>query len=145
MIETVSFDGQDYALILRTHYHAEGIQFFTPEHAAFQLGYMNRPKSHRITPHSHNPVRREIHETMEVLWIKSGKVRVDFYNEAQRYLQSRILEQGDVVLLTFGSHGFEMLEASEMIEVKQGPFVGVQDKTTFTPTLPETLDFGTPS
>jgi len=69
--------------------------------------------------------------TKEVLFIKSGKVRVDFYNDEQLYLQSRVLEQGDVILLSFGGHGFEMLEESEIIEVKQGPYAGETDKTRF--------------
>ena len=75
----------------------------------------------------HPPVLRE------VLLIKSGRVRVDFYDDAQQYLESRILEAGDVILLAFGGHGFEMLESSEIIEVKQGPYAGEADKTRFAP------------
>jgi hypothetical protein len=58
---------------------------------------------------------------------------VDFYDDERTYLESRILRRGDVVLLAFGGHGFEMLEASEMIEVKQGPYAGEGDKTRFNP------------
>ena len=47
------------------------------------------------------------------------------------FLESRILNQGDVVLLAYGGHGFEMLEDSEMIEVKQGPYAGDMDKVRF--------------
>jgi mannose-6-phosphate isomerase-like protein (cupin superfamily) len=71
--------------------------------------------------------------TKEVLFIKSGKVRVDFYDDNQKYLESFILQQGDVVLLASGGHGFEMIEASEIIEVKQGPYAGDHDKTRFNP------------
>ena len=76
---------------------------------------------------------REVQFTKEVLLIKSGKVRVDFYDDDQNYLESRILYQGDVILLAFGGHGFEMLEPSEMIEIKQGPYAGEADKTRFAP------------
>ena len=76
---------------------------------------------------------REVQFTKEVLFIKSGKVRVDFYDDDQNYLESRILHQGDVILLAFGGHGFEILEPTEMIEVKQGPYAGEADKTRFTP------------
>jgi hypothetical protein len=62
--------------------------------------------------------------TQEVLFIKRGKLRVDFYSDRQEYLDSRILESGDVILLITGGHGFEVLEEIEMIEVKQGPYVG---------------------
>ena len=36
-----------------------------------------------------------------------------------------------MVLLAYGGHGFEMLQDSEIIEVKQGPYAGDQDKTLF--------------
>jgi hypothetical protein len=72
-----------------------------------------------------------VHLTQEVLYIKSGKVRVDFYDEERNYLESRIVEKGDVILLASGGHGFQMLEDSEMIEVKQGPYCGDEDKVRF--------------
>ena len=71
--------------------------------------------------------------TQEVLVIKSGKVRVDYYDNDKHYFESKILYQGDVVLLAGGGHGFEMLEDSEMIEVKQGPYSGDMDKKIFEP------------
>lgn len=131
MIEKIVHHGKSLAFILRGDYHADGIQFFTPDDFSQQLGYMNRPHGYVIPPHVHNPVVREVHFTKEVIFIKSGKVRVDFYNDDQSYLESHILYQGDVVLLAYGGHGFEMLEASEIIEVKQGPYAGEADKTRF--------------
>lgn len=131
MIEPIHHHDQMLALILRADYHAEGIQFFTPNDFSQQLGYMNRPAGYVIPPHVHNPVMREVHFTKEVLLIKSGQVRVDFYDDDQNYLESRVLNQGDIVLLAFGGHGFEMLEASEIIEIKQGPYAGEADKTRF--------------
>jgi len=119
------------ALILRSHFHSNGIHFFTPPHYSQQIGYMSRPSGYVIPPHVHNPVAREVQFTKEVLFIKSGRVRVDFYDDDQTYLESRVLETGDVILLAYGGHGFEMLETTEMIEVKQGPYAGEQDKTRF--------------
>ena len=74
-----------------------------------------------------------------MLFIKSGRVRVDFYDNEQHYLQSRVLEQGDVILLADGGHGFKMLEQSEIIEVKQGPYNGERDKVRFEPVSDEQL------
>lgn len=133
MIEQIVHDKEVLALILRAGFRAEGIRFFTPDDFSQQLGYMNRPQGYVIPPHVHNAVERSVHYTKEVLFIKSGRVRVDFYDDAQNYLESRILGAGDVILLAFGGHGFEMLEASEMIEVKQGPYAGDADKTRFPP------------
>ncbi len=134
MIERIIENDVLLAIIIRTDFNSKGIEFFTPDNFSQQLGYMNRPKGYVIEPHRHNLVSREVVQTQEVLFVKSGKVRVDFYNDAQQYIESRILIQGDVILLAAGGHGFEMLEASEMIEVKQGPYIGEKDKVRFDPT-----------
>lgn len=119
------------AIIIDNKFEDKGIKFFTPNEFSQQLGYMSHPIGHIIPPHVHNHVPRQVQFTNEVLFIKSGKIRVDFYDEDQNYLQSSILQKGDVILLAAGGHGFEMLEASEIIEVKQGPYLGDHDKTRF--------------
>jgi len=139
MHESVNFNNNTLAVILRTNFHAVGIKFFTPDEFSQQLGYMNRPQGYVIPPHVHNAVAREVHFTKEVLFIKNGKVRVDFYDDEQNYLESRVLSAGDVVLLAFGGHGFEMLEDSEIIEIKQGPYAGDADKTRFLPASPDRI------
>lgn len=131
MLETIVHDGNTLAIVLRANYRQDGIRFFTPDEFSQQLAYMNRPSGYVIPPHVHNPVRREVQFTKEVLFVRSGRVRVDFYTDQQEYLESTVLERGDVVLLAVGGHGFEMLEASEIIEVKQGPYAGEADKTRF--------------
>jgi hypothetical protein len=133
MIEKIDWKGKQLALILRHTYTTEGIQFFTPGAFSQQLGYMKRPAGHVIPPHVHNPVKREVEYTKEVLVIRRGVVRVDFYSEQQEYFQSAILRAGDVILLAFGGHGFQIIEEAEIIEIKQGPYAGDQDKTRFEP------------
>lgn len=131
MIERILNAGKELALIIRRSFEKDGIEFFTPGSYSQQIGYMKRAKGYAIPPHVHNPVVREVQYTKEVLFIRSGRVRVDFYSEAQEYLESAVLAAGDVILLAFGGHGFEMLEESEIIEVKQGPYAGESDKTRF--------------
>ncbi|MCM8624877.1 hypothetical protein [Accumulibacter sp.] len=133
MIERITHQGKELALILRHSFHKDGIEFLTPGTYSQQIGYMNRPAGYVIAPHVHNPVPREVQFTKEVLFIKSGRLRVDFYSDAQDYLESAILEAGDVILLAYGGHGFEMLQPTEIIEVKQGPYAGDNDKTRFQP------------
>ena len=131
MIEQITYQKQLLAMILSHRFNKPGIHFFTPDELSQQLAYMHHPTGKVIQPHVHNPVPREVTYTQEVLFIKKGKLRVDFYTDQQRYLESRILEAGDVILLIKGGHGFEVLEEIEMVEVKQGPYVGQQDKTRF--------------
>jgi mannose-6-phosphate isomerase-like protein (cupin superfamily) len=133
MIEKITHQEQQLGIIIRSQFKKDGIEFFTNDEDSQQLGYMNRPQDYVIAPHRHNLVPREVHLTQEVLYIRSGKVRVDFYTDKQQYLESRILYKGDVILLADGGHGFKMLEPTEMIEVKQGPYCGEQDKVRFDP------------
>lgn len=131
MIEKIENNGTTLAFIIRNEFNKEGITFVTPDEFSQQLAYMQHPKGKQIMPHVHNPVPREVHLTQEVLWIKKGKLRVDFYQDDQTYLESKILQAGDVILLAKGGHGFEVLEDLEMFEVKQGPYAGESDKTRF--------------
>lgn len=139
MLQEIKYEGKILAIIIRSNYQKEGISFFTPGDFSQQLGYMNRAKGYIIEPHVHNLVERKVTLTQEVLYIKSGKVRVDFYNDARAYLESRIVETGDVILLASGGHGFEMLDNTEMIEIKQGPYCGDEDKVRFDHT-PENIN-----
>ena len=133
MIEHINYAGIEIAVIIRRSFSADGIKFFTPNNYSQQLGYMKRAQGYVIPPHVHNPVTREVHFTREVLIIKSGRLRVDFYSNEQEYAESAILETGDIILLANGGHGFEILEETEIIEVKQGPYAGDTDKTRFEP------------
>jgi mannose-6-phosphate isomerase-like protein (cupin superfamily) len=122
---------QIFAIIIRSDYEQSGIQFFTPPEFSQQLAYMKHEKGKIIEPHVHNEVNREIVRTQEVLIVKSGKVQVDLYTSENEYWNSYILEAGDLILLASGGHGFEILEPTEMIEIKQGPYLGDDDKVRF--------------
>lgn len=128
-VERISHNNSLLAIIVRSNYGKEGIEFFTPDDFSQQLAYMNRPAGYKIAPHKHNKAQREVFYTQEVLFIKKGKVKVDFYDDYKQVVGTRILETGDVILLAGGGHGFEMLEQTEIIEVKQGPYAGEMDKT----------------
>jgi mannose-6-phosphate isomerase-like protein (cupin superfamily) len=135
-IEQIEHNGEMLALIVRAEYSKPGISFFTPDDLSQQLAYMQHPAGKIIDAHVHNPVSRSVAYTQETLFIKRGRLRVDFFDERQKYLESRELKAGDVILLVKGGHGFEVLEELEMIEVKQGPYAGDQDKTRFVGKIP---------
>jgi len=133
MIDRIYHGRELLAVVVRANYHKEGIEFFTPNDFSQQLAYMNRPAGYTIAPHIHNKVPREVHYTQEVLFIKKGKVKIEFYDNDRNHVNTSVLVTGDVILLAAGGHGFVMLEPTEMIEVKQGPYAGEHDKTRFTP------------
>mgnify|MGYP002510188983 CR=1 FL=1 len=131
-MELVKKNDRQLAIIIRNNYTCDGVDFITPHEYSQQVAYMHHQTGKVIDAHVHNPVHRSIVMTQEVLFIKKGKLRVDFYDDNEQYLESRILEAGDVILLVSGGHGFTVLEEVEMIEVKQGPYSGDQDKRRFT-------------
>jgi hypothetical protein len=138
-IETIQHDGRLLALIVTHHYDKPGVSFFTPNDLSQQLAYIRHPAGKIIESHVHSPLPREVLHTQETLLVKRGKLRVDFYDDDYSYLESRILEAGDVILLIQGGHGFEVLEEVEMFEVKQGPYA--EDKIRFSPKMPEQLKY----
>lgn len=140
-VEEIRDGGELLAIIVRSAYDKPGISFFTPNDLSQQLAYMRHPAGKTIAPHVHNPVSRQVHYTQEVLFLRRGRLRVDFYSAARAYLRSRVLEAGDVILLATGGHGFEVLDEIEMIEVKQGPYAGESDKTRFEPVARERVVF----
>jgi len=133
MIEEFIHNGNAFAIIVRRDFNCPGINFFTPNDYSQQLAYMSHRTGKEIQPHVHKKVQREVHYTQETLFIRKGKLQVDFYSDDQQYLESRVLEAGDVILLIKGGHGFKVLEDLEMFEVKQGPYAGDEDKIKFTP------------
>ncbi|MCP5105989.1 MAG: hypothetical protein GY950_21575 [bacterium] len=130
--EEIKHQEKIIAILLRADYDAKTIQFFSPAEFSQQLGFLPHKKDHVIPAHFHKKVQREIELTQEVLFVRKGKVEVNFYTREKEYITSRELNVGDVVFLCSGGHGFKILEDSEMIEVKQGPYSGKEgDKVVF--------------
>jgi len=125
--------GTELAIIIHPHSATPGIHFVTTDDSAHQLGVLNWGRGHQIDAHVHNPLARTIDSTQEVLFIRSGRVRVDLYSDNKVYVDSRELTVGDVIFLAAGGHGFEILDDADIVEVKQGPYMGEGEKTRFTP------------
>lgn len=137
MIEHVCIDGKIYAIIIRSDYHESGIHFMTEDNYSQQMAYMHHEKGKVIEAHVHNHELRNVIQMQEVLIIRSGRLRVDFYTEERQYFGSKKLGTGDIILLASGGHGFEVLDEIEMVEIKQGPYLGDKDKVRFQGILSE--------
>ena len=139
-VEIINFKEVLFGIIVRSEFSSDGISFFTDPLLSQQLAFMKHPKGKVIDPHIHNPVPREVLYTNEVLWIKKGTMRVDFYSDEREFLESRKLYQGDVILLVGGGHGFFVEDDVEFFEVKQGPYAGESDKTRFSSPLTKVVE-----
>ena len=132
MIEKIYHKKKLYALIVRAKFrNKKGINFFTPVDTNQQFGYMKHDKGHLIKPHKHKKRATKIFYTTEVIILFKGSLRVDFYDQRQKYLFSKIIREKDIIMLVHGGHGFKVLKKVEMIEVKQGPYSLEKDKVKF--------------
>jgi hypothetical protein len=132
MIEKIYHKKKLYALIVRSQFRKKkGINFFTPGDTNQQFGYMKHDKGHIIKPHKHKKRATKIFYTTEVIIIFKGSLRVDFYDQKQKYLFSKIIKEKDIIMLIHGGHGFKVLKKVEMVEVKQGPYSVEKDKIKF--------------
>lgn len=130
-IETIVHGLEAIALIVRANFDEPGLQFLTPANFSQQVAYMKHEAGKEIAPHIHNIVSRQVLYTQEVLLIRRGKVKVNLYSSNKEFIVEKILESGDLILLAGGGHSFEMIEETSMIEVKQGPYAGENDKIRF--------------
>ena len=118
-------------LITSTGEFPSGHNFLTMETDPLQFAVFNHPSGHQIQRHWHPPVKRELTNTSEVLVIQSGRVSVSIYDAKLSLVLVRELTSMDVAVLFSGGHGFEILEDATILEVKQGPYVGINDKKLF--------------
>lgn len=126
-IERFEWNGQLFALILRKNYEPEGVNFITDRDNPIQLGILKHKEGTKIKPHIHRNLTRTTEMVQEVLHIERGRVEVEFYNSSGKKVGDTILSCGDTILLISGGHGFNILEDTKMIEVKQGPYQGVEE------------------
>jgi hypothetical protein len=132
-IEHIKADGKSIAIIVRKDFNQPGVTFFSPFEFSQQLGVLIHPEGHEVKAHMHNVIARDVRVTQEVLHIIEGKIEISLYDENREYMTTRLLCQGDTVLLAYGGHGITILEPSKILEVKQGPYAGREDKEFFGP------------
>jgi hypothetical protein len=132
-IEKIEINGKIVAMIIRKNLEIkENTKFLTPDNYPLQLGFLSHKKGDVIKPHVHKKIKRTINITQEIMYIEKGKVRIDFYSSNNKKIKSSVLTEGDIIIFDDCGHGFEMLEDTKIIEVKQGPYMGVEvDKKKF--------------
>ena len=123
MIEEIKFNKNLLAVIVRSAFSYDGAKFITENHITQQVAHLSYKSGHKIRSHFHQPWQRSVMNTLEVLIIKSGRIRVDFYSSLGVYYFSKILSEKDTIIFISEGHGFEILEDVDMLEIKQGPYI----------------------
>lgn len=123
-VEKIVKNGKVYAIIIRSGIKVGDVRFFTPKQYPLQVGLHIRKAGTIIHSHSHKAVKREIELSQEMIYIIQGKIKVNIFDEKKNKITTKVLNSGDTILLVQGGHGFNILEKTKMIEVKQGPYEG---------------------
>jgi cupin fold WbuC family metalloprotein len=131
MIKLIKYKKKILGLIIDHKQNKKKVNFYTPNSFTQQVGYISHNKGTYIKPHTHTKFLRKIYKTSEVLYVKKGKIRVDFYLSKSKYLFSKIINKDKIIVLNEGSHGFKIIEKCILIEIKQGPFNSKIDKQRF--------------
>ena len=130
-IEHISQGDRCLAIIIRTNFVPRETTFLTPSDYKQQIGFIVYPAGGEVPRHVHRPLQRQLVGTSEVLLVRRGHCVADIYNEERELIASRELREGDVILLVAGGHGFRMLADTVLLEVKQGPYTGIDEKERF--------------
>lgn len=117
--------------VIRRELEPDRTVFVTPDDFKQQVGFVVYPEGGEIQRHTHRPLERNLIGTSEVLVVRRGRCEVDVYNDAHDLVATRELRQGDVLLMVGGGHGFRMLEDTVFLEIKQGPYTGLDEKEQF--------------
>lgn len=109
---------------------AQPVRFLTDPSLPQQLAVMHRKAGDEVKPHTHRKIKRHITQTTEVLLVVDGEILVSVYEGNGEKVGVMVLTDGDLILLIDGGHSLKVLEDSEIIEVKQGPYAGKDDKVS---------------
>lgn len=130
-VEWIKKGDEVLALVIRTAYLPDTTHFLTPPDHKLQMGFIVYGAGSEIKPHFHRPPKREIRETSEALFVRKGKVEAHIFSDKTTLAAKVMLEQGDILVLFSGGHGFKILEDAVLLEIKQGPYMGVEEKEHF--------------
>jgi hypothetical protein len=130
-VEEISWNGKVLAYIIRGDIQPEKTTFLTPPEFKQQVGFIVYPAGGEVRRHVHRPLERHLVGTSEVLLVRQGRCEADVYNDERELVATRELREGDILLMISGGHGFRMLEHTVFLEVKQGPYTGVDEKEVF--------------
>jgi hypothetical protein len=131
VVEQVTCNGRPLCYVVRVGYAPESTVFLTPPEFKQQVGFVVYPAGGTIVTHLHMPLERHLIGTSEVLIVKKGRRLLDVHSDEREPVATRELQAGDIMLTNGDGHGFRMLEVTVLLEVKQVPYPGVEEKERF--------------
>jgi hypothetical protein len=110
-----------------------GLTFYSNPDDFIQVGLWNHPVDSVLNSHIHNIHSKKSDRTSEALFVLSGSIHADIYNDECKLLESTIVTAGELLVCIAGGHGYRILsENTKVLEIKNGPYPGPEiDRSPF--------------
>jgi hypothetical protein len=126
-IERIETGGVTFAEVIRADTKVETSTFVSRPDSSFQMGLLAHHAGFVEPVHYHRKITRHIDDLQQFLVVQSGKIAITFHADDGALLREVVLGPGDAILLVHGAHSLRMLEDSQCLSVKQGPFLGAEN------------------
>ena len=130
-VEYIKVEEELLCIIVKAPTYLDRTTFVTPENLNLQVGFVVYKAGEEVPRHYHNEIERTVSSTSEVINVRVGSCNVQIYDDSQNLIADRRLDMGDIVIFVGGGHGFRMNKDTVLSEVKQGPYIGIGEKTNF--------------
>ena len=130
-VEYIKVEEELLCIIVKAPTYLDRTTFVTPENLNLQVGFVVYKAGDEVPRHYHNEIERTVSSTSEVINVRVGSCNVQIYDDSQNLVADRRLDMGDIVIFVGGGHGFRMNKDTVLSEVKQGPYIGIDEKTHF--------------
>jgi len=125
----IGLDGSLVAVEVKDFTLLTNSQFITNDCDFLQVGAFKYDKPHDVKKHRHNEIARTVNRTQELIYILTGTLTANIFDDGDNFLISLSLTQGNGLLILSGWHDFLVSKECNFFEVKVGPYLGNSDKT----------------
>lgn len=130
-IEKIESQGKTLVYLIKGKQKVSKTQFISPQTANLQVGHIVYSTGSVIPKHIHKKIIRRLDRTEEVLIVQKGSSEFDIYNDEKELIATRKVKKGDIIIIAGGGHGFRVLKDLVLLEIKQGPYTGIEEKERF--------------
>lgn len=130
-VEFIKVEEKLLCIIVKSPVSLDKTTFVTPEDLNLQMGFVVYKAGEQVPRHYHKEIERTVSNTSEVISVRLGSCNVQIYDESRKMIADRRLDMGDFVIFVAGGHGFKMNKDTILSEVKQGPYMGNDEKIYF--------------
>ena len=120
----------------------EGLTFYSDSSDLLQVALWAHPKGRLLSSHKHLLVERNTFGTTEVIFVITGSIHFDIYDDQNALLTEGVLVKGDLLICHAGGHGYRILDSdTQVLEIKNGPYFGLESDKMLIPELCTNTDF----